>query len=120
MAFELKRSLYESLPVPVKRSICLIPFSWLAGKAYRDTYRRGDWFDRASRKDLRQYQERELGDVLLFAVDQVPAYRRLRPIVERHMPFEALKEFPLLDKDTVQANQRDYLPRDLGLNTEIC
>lgn len=62
MAFDFKRSLYEALPVPIKRSICLIPFSWLAGKTYRDTLRRGVWFDLASWGRLRQYQERELGE----------------------------------------------------------
>ena len=61
---------------------------------------------------MSQYQERELGRVLRFAVDQVPAYRHLRPVVERHKPYEAIRAFPLLDKDTVQARQADYLPRD--------
>ena len=70
--------------------------------------------------DLRRYQERELGGVLRFAVEQVPAYRRLWPVVERHTPFEALKAFSLLDKDTAQANQLDYLPRDLEWNPEVC
>ncbi len=112
MAFNLKRTLYESLPVPIKRSVCVVPFSWLAGKSYRATYSRGYWFDRASREQVQQYQEQELGKVLQFAVDQVPAYRSLRPVVERLTSFEALKAFPLLDKDTVQANQLDYLPYD--------
>lgn len=112
MAFQIKRHFYESLPVSVKRSVRLIPFSWLAGKAYRNTYRRGDWFDWVSREELRQYQERELRGVLRFVVEQVPAYRRLRPIVGRQKPFDALKAFPLLDKDTVQAKPQDYLPRD--------
>lgn len=62
MAFALKRKIYESLPVSVKRSVCLVSFSLLAGKAYRDTFRRGAWFDRASREELRQVQERELGE----------------------------------------------------------
>ena len=112
MSFEWKRSLYESLPVPVKRSICMVPFSWLAGKAYRETYKRGEWFDQASREELQRYQEQALGKILQFAVDQVPAYRRLRSVVERHKPFEALKSFPLMEKDTVQAQQQEYLPRD--------
>lgn len=112
MAFPLKRYLYESLPIPVKRCVRWIPFSWLAGGAYSTVYRRGPWFDQASRKELSQYQERELGRVLRFAVDQVPAYRHLRPVVERHKPYEAIRAFPLLDKDTVQARQADYLPRD--------
>lgn len=114
MAFKLKRTLYESLPVPIKRSVCIVPFSWLAGKSYRSTYSRGYWIDKASREEVWQYQEQELGKVLWFAVAQVPAYRSLRPIVERLTPFEALKAFPFLDKDTVQTNQRDYLPRDFN------
>ena len=112
MAFDLKRRIYEFLPVPVKRSFCLIPFARLAGNAYRTVYGRGPWFDRASREDLEKYQERELGEVLRFAVDQVPAYQPLRRVVDRHKPFEALKAFPLLDKDAVQAHQQYYLPRD--------
>ena len=114
MAFQIKRHLYESLPLPVKQCTALIPFSWLAGHDYRTTYRQGPWFDRASRAELRQYQERQLGKFLQFAVDQVPAYESLRRPVERHKPFEALKAFPLVDKDTVQANQLNYLPRDFA------
>ena len=112
MAFNLKRRLYESLPVAVKRSVCLIPFPWLAGRAYRTVYQRRLWFDRAGHADLRAWQERELGRVLHFAVDQVPAYQHLRARLAQHPPFEALRFFPLLDKDTVQAHQTSYLPRD--------
>lgn len=112
MPYSLKRKFYESLPVSIKRSVCLIPFSWWAGKAYRDTFDRGAWFDKASREELWRFQERELGEVLRFAAEQIPAYRHLRPIVEQQTPFEALKGFPLLDKDTVQADLRSYLPRD--------
>ncbi|MCP4642683.1 MAG: phenylacetate--CoA ligase family protein, partial [bacterium] len=45
------------------------------------------------------------------ATDQVPAFRCLRSTVERLRPFEALKAFPLLDKDSVQSSEGDYLPR---------
>lgn len=114
MAFQLKRLLYETMPVPVKRLICVIPFSWLAGAAYRETFRRGVQFDRAKRGELRQYQERELGNVLRFAVNQVPAYEAFRSIVERLRPFEALKAFPLTEKDAVQADSLRYLPRDFN------
>ncbi|MGB5231163.1 MAG: hypothetical protein WBN83_06545 [Desulfoprunum sp.] len=112
MAFNLKRRLYESLPVAVKRSVCLVPFPWLAGRAYRTVYQHRLWFDRADHAELRAWQERELGQVLRFAVDQVPAYQHLRARVEQQPPFEALQFFPLLDKDTVQADQSRYLPRD--------
>lgn len=112
MAFSLKRRLYESLPLSVKRVLCLVPFSWWAGKAYREVYQRGPWFDRASREELLSYQEQQLGEILQFAVDQVPAYQYLRSVVKRHRPFGALKEFPLLDKDKLQSDVTDYLPRD--------
>ena len=112
MAFQIKRQFYEALPLPIKRSVSLIPFSWLAGKIYRTTYRRGNWFDQASRKELRHYQEQQLANVLRFAVEQIPAYQCFRSVVDRYKPFEALKAFPLLDKDIVQANQHDYLPHD--------
>ena len=113
MSFNIKRKLYESLPLPIKRSACIVPFSWWGGKFYRSIYCRGAWFDQARPEEIWHYQEKELGKVLRFAVDQVPAYQSLRPIVDRYKPFEALKAFPLVDKNTVQANQRSFLPRDI-------
>ena len=112
MVFNFKRRIYESLPSVIKRSVCLIPFAWLAGESYRMIYKRGVWFDQASHAELQKYQERELAAVLQFAVAQVPAYQHLRGVVEKYAPCEALKAFPLLDKDTVQANQELYLPYD--------
>jgi len=61
MAFSMKRNIYESLPLAIKQGLCLIPFSWWAGKAYRETFARGPWFDRASWEELLHYQERQLG-----------------------------------------------------------
>jgi phenylacetate-CoA ligase len=114
MTFKIKRTFYESLPRPIKRSVRIVPFSWWGGKTYRSIYGRGAWFDRAGPEELWQYQQQELGKVLRFATDQVPAYRSLRRIVDTYKPFEALKGFPLLDKDTVQANHRNFLPRNLA------
>jgi len=113
MVLSTKRRIYESVPVAIKRAVRLIPFSWWAGKAYRETLARGPWLDQASEEELRLYQEHQLGETLRFAVHQIPAYRHLRSSVERHTPFEALKAFPLLDKNTVQVRQQDYLARDL-------
>lgn len=115
MGYIKKRYIYEHLPIGFKRIICWIPFSLLAGKDYRETYRRGEWVDRASSEDLQQYQEQRLGEMLRFAVEKVPAYRGFRSVVDRHKPFEALKAFPLLDKDMVQAHQEQYLARDFSL-----
>ena len=112
MSFPRKRRLYESMPLVVKHWVCRIPFAWIAGRAYRETWRRGDWFDLASMDDLRQYREQKLGEVLRFAVNQVPAYKTFRDVVDRYKPWDALKAFPLLDKESLQAHQEKYLARD--------
>lgn len=112
MEFGLKRALYSAVPLPVKRLVRLVPFSWWAGPAYRRTMARRGAFDTATREEIAAYQERELGAMLDFATDQVPAYRPQRSAVERHRPFDALREFPFLDKETVLADMRRYLPRD--------
>jgi phenylacetate-CoA ligase len=91
-----------------------VPFSWWGGKTYRSIYGRGAWFDHAGREELWHCQEQELGKVLRFATDQVPAYEGLRRIVNKYKPFDALKGFPLLGKETVQAHQQSFLPRNLG------
>ena len=114
MSFRFNRGLYEALPLSVRRVVRQIPFSWIAGKSYRSVYQRGPWFDRACRKEVLRFQEHGLGELLRFAVDQVPAYRHLRSVVERIPPFEALKAFPVMDKDAVQSNPRDYRPRDFN------
>lgn len=110
MSFPLKRQIYEAIPLPLKRVACSMPFSWLAGKQYRQTFRRRVWFDMAQRQELRTYQETELGKLLSFAVGKVPAYKHLRSVVEQYRPFEALNEFPIVQKDDVQNRQADFLP----------
>ncbi|ABK19005.1 phenylacetate--CoA ligase family protein [Syntrophobacter fumaroxidans] len=61
---------------------------------------------------MRAYQEEALEKILSFACDQIPAYRHLRSVVARFRPFDALQEFPLLDKETLQSDMSGYLPRD--------
>lgn len=112
MEFSVKRALYTAVPLPLKRLVRVVPFSWWAGPAYRRTMARRGAFDRADREEIEAYQERQLRTMLDFATDQVPAYRPLRGAVERHRPFDALREFPFLDKETVLADTARYLPRD--------
>lgn len=69
-------------------------------------------FERSSRCEILAYQEQELGKILRFATEQVPAYHGYRNVVDRLPALEALKEFPLLDKSTLQDNLERYLPRD--------
>lgn len=111
MAFELKRRVYEALPKTIKRQVGRIPFPWIAGRSYRAVYKRRLIIDQASKYELRAYQERELGKVLRFAVDQIPAYKQLSSFVSRFKPFDSIKEFPFLDKETLIENLEYYLPR---------
>ena len=112
MRFAFKRKCYESAPLGVKRCVGMVPFGWIAGRAYREVFKRGQWIDRASPDEIRTYQEKTLGELLRFVADQVPAYRPYRGAVERFSSFDALKEFPLLVKDTLQESMPNYLPRD--------
>jgi phenylacetate-CoA ligase len=112
MSFPLRRRVYESLPTGLASLVGLVPFSWIAGGAYREVMRRRSLFRRAPREDVLAYQEQKLGDMLGFATEQVEAYRPLRQAVERLGALEALREFPLLDKETLQADLARFLPRD--------
>ena len=107
MNFNLKRRAYERLPVALKRVIGLVPFAWLAGPAYRRRMRRVAWLDRASRAELRAFQDAELKRTLEFAADQVPAYQRLRSTVSRLGGFEALKAFPAVNAE-IQGDEIVY------------
>jgi phenylacetate-CoA ligase len=98
------------MPLPLRKLVCSVPFSWLAGKKYREVFNRGPWLDRASREDILAYQEKALGKLLSHATREVPAYRSLKGVVERFKPLEALSAFPLLDKDDIQADVERYLP----------
>lgn len=114
MGFTTLRKIYETLPLTVKRTVCQVPFGWIAGREYRKVYSRGVLVDAMNREEIRAYQENSLGEMLQFATDQVPAYRPYRSAVERFKPFDALKEFPLIVKDDLQDRFNDYLPRDFS------
>lgn len=114
MAFNLKRQLYEALPAKIKQAACLVPFSLWAGKDYRQMYQQGKWLDGATRENLLLYQEKQLKDVLLFATNQVPAYKNLRTVVEHFRPFDALREFPFINKETIQREMDRFLPESFN------
>lgn len=114
MNFSLKRSAYQSLPLVLKQGIGMLPFHWIAGRAYRDTFRRKDWMDRATRPQWQAWQTRALAALLDFATRQVPAYRKQRASVKRFPPFDALKDFPLLSKEQLQQDFDRYLPQDFA------
>ncbi len=112
MLFSTKRMLYEALPGCLKAPVGWVPFSWVAGRPYRAAMRRGRGIDRPGSDEGSAWQERALGRMLRWAVDQVPAYAGLRSVVERLAPRDALREFPLLDKERLQTEMPNFLPRE--------
>ena len=76
MNYRLKRRVYENLPGFLRAPVGWIPFGLIAGRSYRETMRRADTIDGAGREAIAAYQDRHLRELLLFACDQVPAYRR--------------------------------------------
>jgi phenylacetate-CoA ligase len=114
MNYSKKRILYERMPGWLRDVLWIIPFEWLAGRAYRETVRRGPVIDRMSRSEIRAYQDKALRSILEFACEQVPTYRRCSALLAKGNALEVLAEFPLLDKDTLQNRLPEYLPRDFN------
>lgn len=112
MSYNIKRRVYESAPLWLKRSVCSLSFDRLAGKEYREVLSRDSFFRNATQSEIRKYQEKILGKVLDYVVNQVPAYQTFQSLVERFSPFEAIREFPLLEKSELQENLEHYLPKN--------
>jgi phenylacetate-CoA ligase len=107
--FKYLRATYEHSPAPFRRLAQFVPYAWLVGRPYRDCLALCRRLDTASSTEVRAFQERELGILLRYAVDCVPAYYALRSAVDRHRPFDALREFPLLSKEQVQADPQRFV-----------
>ncbi|MHC4700782.1 MAG: phenylacetate--CoA ligase family protein [Planctomycetota bacterium] len=112
MLKRLKES-YQRVPLPLRKAICWLPYGLLIGSSYRKTRRLCARLDAMSRRDVVGLQEERLGEVLEFAVQEVPFYESLRGIVRRLNPFDALREFPLLSKEDVQQNFDSLIPRSI-------
>ena len=100
------REIYRNIPTPLLRlGFSVIPYRWVVGKKYilcRDLCKR---LDTASPAEITAYQEKKLGEILNYAVNHVPFYRKYRKQVEAAgSSFEALKHFPMLSKADVQAH----------------
>jgi len=101
------------MPLVAKRLICSVPFAWLAGKQYRTTFSRNTLIDTMSRTDVVAYQEKSLGNILSFATEHIPAYKKYRDAVRRFPALDAINEFPLLVKDDLQERFESFLPVNL-------
>jgi len=111
--FSLLKESYQNAPLLAKQVVCRVPYRYLAGGEYRRTLRLCEKLDGISRVEVLEYQERLLRDLLHFVVEEVPFYQRYRRAVELLSPFDALREFPLLSKETVQENAESLVPNSL-------
>jgi phenylacetate-CoA ligase len=114
MHFNQYRIIYEALPIHIKRLAGWIPKSWIFGKSYRQTLKRGKYFENATRDEILAFQANKLNEVLEFVTDQVPAYKSLRSVVSRFDSLDALNDFPVIEKEHLQENIQMYLPRDFN------
>lgn len=113
MEFASKRRLYELMPGAGRAVAGLIPFAWLAGSSYRKTKAELDRMDRLNAEEILAIRNRRLGHILHHATQTVPAYRPYRGLVERLSPMEALKGFPFIGRDELQANMEAFLSSEL-------
>jgi phenylacetate-CoA ligase len=97
------RKIYEMAPAFIRESVRLIPFAYRMGSAYRTTLRFLNESDRWSVDQYRAFQERQLGDILALAVNNIPYYARYRRVLEMK-PFDALREIEPVTKLQIQSD----------------
>jgi phenylacetate-CoA ligase len=108
--FTIKKSIYNSLPIGIKRLASKVPYAFLIGGNYRNVSAVCTKLEYASHAEIRIYQKQVLFKILDFATREVEAYKKHRGVVERLSPFESIKDFPLLSKEILQSNIEKYIP----------
>jgi phenylacetate-CoA ligase len=111
--WRLLRQSYERMPLPLRKTLCRLPYGWLAGSSYRETVQLCHNLDTMSRGDIVAFQGTQLRALLEFAVQEVPFYQSLHGVVDRFDPFDALQEFPLLSKADVQQKLESLVPHSI-------
>ncbi len=111
--YSLLKTSYERAPLFLKKMVCCIPYRFIAGGGYRRTVRLCEKLDHMSRDEVLFHQQTRLQELLEFVVEEVPFYRHLRGAVERFNPFDALREFPLLNKNMIQQHADVLVPDSL-------
>jgi phenylacetate-CoA ligase len=118
--FSLVKQIYLASPPLLKTFVKRVPYAWVAGKHYRDVLAACRMLETLSRQEMILVQEKMLGDVLQFAVVEVPFYKPYRHVVDKFRPFDAIQEFPLVTKEDVQKNWEDLKPASIGRIPHHC
>jgi phenylacetate-CoA ligase len=112
----------KSLPTPIREKLKhfyyrAFPIQFRYGKIFREFYDflcKSQWW---SRKELEEYQVKQLVKLLYHAYENVPYYRRvfderaLRP--KDIQNFDDLKKLPYLTKDEVRNNLEDLIAKNI-------
>lgn len=113
------RKLYERLPLPLQRTVKIIPFAYRLGRAYRETARLLSAADRWDDRQIRAYQREQLSQLLELAIRHVPYYRRYQRLLGRD-PFDALRDIEPVSKQQMQSALDDFiLPESLRARAHV-
>jgi len=113
------RKLYERLPLPLQRTVKIIPFAYRLGRAYRETARLLSATDRWNEQQIQSYQREQLGQLLDLAIRHVPHYQQYRKLLGRD-PFDALREIEPVTKQQMQSAIDDFiLPESLRARAHL-
>jgi phenylacetate-CoA ligase len=107
------------VPYPIKQGLKYVygavPLRVRCGKVFRDTYdflQESQWW---SRRELEEYQMRQLSRLMHHVYDNVPYYRRL--LDDRGLKpasfcgVEDLKRLPLLTTDVIEKHKEEFISR---------
>ena len=110
------RKLYYQIPMPIKRlAFSLIPYRYIAGKAYRDTLNLCKYLENADASEVKAFQEKKLQEILTYAVNKVPFYKPYKSKVENAVSYrDVLNHFPVISKKTVQDNFSEFISEDIN------
>lgn len=105
MGSNILKTCYNALPEDVKKMVGFVPFSLRMGKTYRDTSKFLQKSQTWSREELDAYRFNKLKDLLVYAEQKVPYYKRLFQEAafdpQKFNRPEHLNPVPLLSKKDV-------------------
>ncbi|MEJ2418384.1 MAG: hypothetical protein P8Y45_15930, partial [Exilibacterium sp.] len=112
-----RKNLWENLPPWIKGSIGrvagMVPPEFLLGKNYRQWARIVGESDRWTADQVREYQLKQLRDILQLAYDKSPYYRDSFAAagVDPKLPggFAELQKLPLIDKQVINRHADELL-----------
>lgn len=99
----------------MRKFLYLVPMKYrLGGNDFQRTYNLILSSETWSPEQLRNYQEQQLGELLQYAIRNVPIYKGI--VLDEHDPFRSLERFPIVTKTTIQENFQDFQATNFPAN----